>query len=221
MIQFTRGDGVFTDLEDVAAFDFLEFSLGAHGGEIDGEIRKRHLRFKNLLETVASEKFGAKAIEVKFVGFRVERREKGNSLDVIPVVVRDEDVRFRAVARGGSGPAGAERAKSGAAIEDDDAAVGRNEFEAGRVAAVAPSGGVHGGRRAAHAPEAEFGYGNGHLSFWGLQMQTPGPDPSGVASLSFAGRYKTPGPVYSGICKAAAVGKCKPQAPVHSNGKLY
>jgi len=97
---------------------------------------------------------------MEFVVFGVQGSEKRNALDVIPVVMGDEDMSARVGAAGGrGGPAVAEDAKSGAAIEDELIAVGRGELETRSVTTVAPSGRVYRGRGAANSPEAEFGDG--------------------------------------------------------------
>src|SRR6266478_9205049 len=57
VVEPAGSDFVFADLEGVAAGDFLELALGGHGGHIHGEIGDGHLRFEDLLETVAAEKF--------------------------------------------------------------------------------------------------------------------------------------------------------------------
>src|SRR6266849_6268604 len=57
VVEPTGSDFVLADLEGVAAGDFLELALGGHGRHIHGEIGDGHLRFEDLLEAVAAEKF--------------------------------------------------------------------------------------------------------------------------------------------------------------------
>src|SRR5271154_6799114 len=86
-----------------------------------------------------------------------ERMKKRDALNVIPVVVGDENVRFDALFALISGQQIAEAADSGAAIEDKRSAVRRGEFQAGSIAPVAPSITLDRGRRATHAPKNQFG----------------------------------------------------------------
>ncbi len=157
VVQPARGDLVFPDGERVSARDLFEFSFRVHRRQIHGEIRQRHLRFKDLLQAVAPENFRAETIELKFIVFGVKRREERNPLNVIPVIMRDENVRLRAGAGAGSCPAAAQHAQSRAAVEYELRPVRCNELEARRISAESPRGWIHGGRRTAHAPKTQFG----------------------------------------------------------------
>src|SRR5579863_3576592 len=171
MIDEARGDFIFADDESVSAADFHEFLLGDHGRHVDRKIGSGHLGFKYLLEAVAAEMLGTKTVEMKCVVFGIQRSEERNALNVIPVIVSDQNVGFGIThaggddASGGSDPAAAEHAEAGAAIQNKLRAVGRGEFEAGRVSAVAPRRRVHGGCGTTNAPEAQFGNWASHFLF--------------------------------------------------------
>src|SRR5260370_34234362 len=117
MIQPAQRDFIFANGEYVSAGHFLEFSFRIHRRQVHRKIRQRHLRFKDLLQAVASEKFRAKTIELKLVVFGVERREERYALNVIPVIMRHENVRLSASAGVGRSPAAAQHAQSRAATE--------------------------------------------------------------------------------------------------------
>ena len=105
MIQPARRDFVFANRERFASCYLLKFSLRAHRRHVHWKIRHRHLRFEDLLQAVAPQKFRAETVEMKSVVFHVEGGEKRYALDVIPVVVSDQDVRSRAASRAGRSPA--------------------------------------------------------------------------------------------------------------------
>src|SRR5690242_5433092 len=98
----------------------------------------RHLRFKNALQAALSQGFRAKTVKVKFVASFIERSEKRNALNVVPVVVRHKNVSFNRFAIRSPGPAVAEHAQSRAAIQNKAAAVWRDQLNAGSVSAVTP-----------------------------------------------------------------------------------
>ena len=162
MIDVAGGDFVFAYREGIPSADFHEFLFCGHGGHVHGEIGSRHLRFKYLFQAVAAEVFGTKAVKMKGIIFGVEWREKRDALDVIPVIVSYQNVRFRIsyfrrqVVGGWSGPAAAEHAETGAAIQNKLRAVRRSEFETWRVSAIPPGCGIHSGRGAANPPKAQF-----------------------------------------------------------------
>jgi len=119
VIQPARGNFVFPDAKRVAAVHFLELALGVHCRHVHREIRQRHLRFENLLQAVAAQKFRTETIKVKVIIFGVQRREKWDSLDVVPVIVGHQNMRFRSAFPVGRGPAAAQHAQSGAAIQNN------------------------------------------------------------------------------------------------------
>ena len=71
MIQPSGGDFIFADSKRFPAAHFLELALCAHRGHVHRKVRHRHLRFKNLFQTVAPQKFRSITIEMKIVILRV------------------------------------------------------------------------------------------------------------------------------------------------------
>ena len=86
------------------------------------------------------------------VGAVVKRAEEGNSLDVIPVKVGDEDVGGKGTVAEFALEFASEDTESGAAIKDVDLIVDPH-FHAGGVASVAEILGLWSGRGPAHAPK--------------------------------------------------------------------
>ena len=140
------GNFCAVDVPGLPARDFVKFANCAHHGHIDRKIRAGELRLKNLLQAVRAEIFGLKTIEMKAILRLEEGMKKRNALNMIPVVVSDEDVRFDALTALIGGELVAEAADSGAAIEDERSPVGRAEFKAGSIAPIAPSVTLDSGR---------------------------------------------------------------------------
>ena len=145
------------DVPGLAAGDFVKFASRAHHGHIDRKIWAGELGFKNLLQAMWTQIFGLKAVKMKTILGLEKGTEKRNALNVIPVVVRDQDVGFNAEAALIGSEQVAQAANSSAAIENERSAVGRGEFEAGSIAPIAPGVALDGGRRATHAPKHQFG----------------------------------------------------------------
>jgi hypothetical protein len=80
------------------------------------------------------------------------------------VIVGDENVRVRKVPCAGGSSSIPQHAQARSAIEDKLRAIGGNQFEAGRVPAVAPGGRVDRRRGTSDTPKAQLGDGNRHLS---------------------------------------------------------
>ena len=155
MVQPAGRDARARHLEMIAAADFRKFALGAHGVQVDWKIRIGHLRFKDTLQAARSQVLGPETVKMKAILFRIQRRKKRNALDVVPVVVRHENVRlvlFRLLC---GFQVASQHAQSGTAIEDHAGARRRGQLDAGGIPAVAPGGLIHGGRRAAHTPETK------------------------------------------------------------------
>src|SRR5262249_28449570 len=114
--------------------------------------------------------------------------------NVVPMVVGHEDVCFGiAFSCARRGPSAAEHAQPGAAIQYKLSAVGRDELETGRVAAIAPGRGIHGRSGAAHSPEAELGHGTPGRIFFGTahHVLSDAPATLGACSSSYAkGQHK-------------------------------
>src|SRR5271157_6443379 len=84
MVQPSRGYLVFADLEAFSAVHLAEFPARAHGRKIHREIRQRHLRFKHLLQGIPAKELRAETVELELILLHVERRKKGQPLDVVP-----------------------------------------------------------------------------------------------------------------------------------------
>jgi len=94
MVQPAGGDSRFAYMEAISAGNVGEIATRGHRLEIHREIRVGHLRFKDALQAVASDKLGSKTVKVKFVLRRIERRKKRNALNVVPVVMRHQNFGF-------------------------------------------------------------------------------------------------------------------------------
>src|SRR5579885_3794155 len=93
---------------------------------------------------------------MKLVVFRIKRHKKRNSLNVIPMIVGDENVGFRISPGLRNAPARTKGTQTCSAIQNELRSVRSDQFEARRVAAVAPSGGIDRRRRTADTPKAKF-----------------------------------------------------------------
>src|SRR5262249_16310031 len=83
----------------------------------------------------------------------IERLEKRNALDVVPVKVRKENVRAERIAVHLLMQLVAQVAEAGAAVEDVETAV-EAQLHARRVAAVSQIFLLRGGRRSAYTPKS-------------------------------------------------------------------
>jgi len=78
---------------------------------------------------------------------------------MVPLIVGNENVGLGAkLACRGRSPTATENAQPGSAIENELRPVGSDQFQTRGVAAVAPRGGIDGGRGAARSPETELGH---------------------------------------------------------------
>src|SRR5579883_833380 len=157
MIEPASGHARFADRETIAPSNIGEFAICGHSMEVDREVGMSHLRFENALEAILPDEFRSETVKMKLVVRRIQGREKGDALNVVPMVVGHEDVGLNGFFGGGR-QAIAKNPQAGAAIEDEATPVGRNEFEARRITAIAPGGPIHRRCRTSHAPEAKFGY---------------------------------------------------------------
>src|SRR5579864_279026 len=88
---------------------------------------------------------------------QIEWSKKRNALDMIPMIVRDENVGLQRAVAFGIRPMIAEHAQAGPAIEHESRAVGRRHIQARRVSAIAPHSAIQSRNRAAYSPEDQFG----------------------------------------------------------------
>ena len=138
----------------------LERALGqvvvAHpGGELlecDGEVGVLHLAGQRVADR---RPHAARAIDVPLELGVEQRCQEGQTLDVVPVGVADEDVAAPR-ATGFCQQRLAQRVGTGAAIEQDQHATATAHLDAGRVAAVAQGLRPRLRNRPSRAPEADF-----------------------------------------------------------------
>ena len=93
MIQPARGHARSMNLELLTAADFAEFATRGKHAQVHGEIRTSHLRFQDLAQAIAPKIFRFETVKVKAVLLLEERMKERNSLNVIPVIMRHQDVR--------------------------------------------------------------------------------------------------------------------------------
>src|ERR1700722_17697346 len=93
-----------------------------------------------------------------------KRMEKREALNVVPMIVRHQDMRFDSAVTLPTRPAIvhgveviAEHAEAGSAIENEMRAARDIDLEAGGIAAVAPGVALERRRGATHSPEGQFG----------------------------------------------------------------
>ena len=139
-----------------------ERSRRAHDAGVYWEVRAGQLRFEHLSKAVLPQEFGLKAVEVKFILCLEEGMKKRDTLNVIPMVMRDQNMRFDLVPGVRLHPVIAQHPQAGAAVQDELRSARRGQFEARRVSAVAPSVAIKRWRRTANSPEGQLGYVMGH-----------------------------------------------------------
>ena len=93
-------------------------------------------------------------VDAEPVAARAERLEEGKALDVIPVGVRQQDVR-REGAAGAGHQLVPQRTEAASGVEDGEPAIAVGDADAGRVAAVARCLGTGRGNGPAGAPEGQ------------------------------------------------------------------
>src|ERR1700682_5483863 len=97
-----------------------------------------------------------KAIKMEAILRLEEGMKKRDALNVVPVIMRDENMGVNPAVAMELRQAVAQHAQTGAAIEDEMGAVRSGDLDAWRVAAVAPCVALRRGRRTAHTPENQF-----------------------------------------------------------------
>ena len=142
-------DGVVK--RDAVFLDIVKIAVRRHFRHVHREIRVRHLLFDGALQAAAAA--GGVKEEV-IVPALVQRPEEGDALDVVPVKMRDEDVRVDGLAAEFGAQRLAQIAEAGAAIEHVDAAVDPH-LDAGGVAPVTHVLGLRRRGRAPHTPELD------------------------------------------------------------------
>lgn len=150
MIGHAGGDLNVTDVK-TGFFEFFDFYVGRDFFQSDGKEWAFHLARKNICEAVARAFIAENA---QMILFFIDRKKKWEALDMVPMGVSEKQGDFHwGIVEFGEELA-AERAQTGAAVENDDLVIGA-DFDAGSVAAVADGSWARSGDGAADAPEFE------------------------------------------------------------------
>src|ERR1700733_4386753 len=134
---------------DASVFDIAKTALRAHLVEIHRKVRRRHLLGHHLLNVASPS--GRMKVELA-LGIVVKRPEKRHALNVVPMKMRDENMRRKRALAKLALQFVPEYTESRAAIEDVNL-VADAHFDAGGISSVAHVVGLWSGRRAAYAPK--------------------------------------------------------------------
>src|SRR5438270_1231648 len=151
MIQPGRSDPDAIFHGQASVFDVVEVEFGFHLVEIHRKVRRRHLLGHDLLKAASARGGMKNEFAVRAV---VERTKEGHALDVIPMKVRDENMRGERLLGEFLFKCMAQHAESSAAIEDVDA-IPKAYFHARGIPPVAQVLGLWSGRGTAHAPKLD------------------------------------------------------------------
>jgi len=121
---------------EIKVTQFINLDVAGQLLEADGEVGAFHLARQDFEQTAAGTLV---AEDADAVVRAVERLEKGQALDVIPMRVGQQDVQGDGLFAEFAGQFAAEGAQPGAGVEDDDLAAAA-DFDAGGVAAVMNGG---------------------------------------------------------------------------------
>src|SRR5262249_55352899 len=139
-------------VEGQAAFlDVAKLAACRHFIHVHREIWVRHLFFERAFQP-ATPAGGVKDERTALA--LIERREKGNALDVVPMEVGEEDVGVERLAIGFLLQLLTQIAETGATVEDVDVPVD-TYFHAGSIAPITQVFRLRSGCRTAHAPESD------------------------------------------------------------------
>ena len=154
MIGHAGFDADGADVEG-GLFEFFDEDVGWDFFEADGEEGTFHLAGEDVSEAMA----GAFVAEyAKAILWFIDGKKKREALNVVPMGVGKEECEFNWGMVELGHELTAEEAQAGAAIEDNDLAIGA-DFDAGSVAAVADGAWAGSWDGAADAPEFEKGGG--------------------------------------------------------------
>src|ERR1017187_9468774 len=115
MVQGKRTDRQRSDLDHAALGELVEVAFGGNLAEVDRKIRLRHLAFERFLQRLT----GGAGKERDVILRTVERAEKRNALDVVPVEMCQEDVGLDRLAFCFLQESLTERADAAARVEND------------------------------------------------------------------------------------------------------
>jgi hypothetical protein len=148
MIGHAGFDADGTDVE-AGFFELFDFDVGGDFLESDGKKRAFHLTGQDIREAM-TRAFVAENAEA--ILFFINGEEKWKALNVIPMSVSEEKGHFHWGIVELDQELATQGAEAGAAVENDDLALGA-DFDAGGIAAVADGGGAGSGDGATDAPE--------------------------------------------------------------------
>ena len=148
MVRALRPHEHRADVE-IEVFKFLDLDVARQFGERHGKIGAFHLAGQRVEQPFARTPAAEDAQPAARI---VNRREKRQALDVVPMRVRDEQRDVQRLVFEFRQQREAERAQTRARVENDDFTAAA-DFDAGSVAAVAHGGRPRRRNRTAHAPE--------------------------------------------------------------------
>src|ERR1019366_6658927 len=151
MVQGKRADRQRADLDHAALGELVEVAFGGNLAEVDRKIRLRHLSFERFLQRLTG---GARKERDVVLG-PVERSEKRDALNVVPVEMRQEDIGLDRLPFRFLQQSLTERADAAARVENDAFIIGGSDLDAGCVAAELQVFNLRRGRRPANTPESE------------------------------------------------------------------
>ena len=150
MVEVAGGDANVVDFEG-SLDEVVKTNIGAQFIERDGEIGILHLARERFAQRVSQ---SSRAIDVPLATPNKQRCKKGNSLNVIPVRVANQQAPPQRCLRICQQRL-AEFMRSGARINDDQGTAGRVQLHARGVATIAKCVGAGFGERAAGSPELD------------------------------------------------------------------
>ena len=164
MVQKSRPYVRVVDIPLVSAGHFSKCTRGSHRGDVHREVRFGKLSLEHLAKAISPEILRFETVKVKPVLAFEKWMEKRDTLNVIPMIVRYEDVGIDSAVAPPFRPAAVDRVQiiaqhpqAGTAIKDEPAATGSRQLDTRGIAAIAPRITFDRWRRAADAPEDHFG----------------------------------------------------------------
>ena len=151
VVQVLRGD-LHVPVGEGVLSQLAELDRGLQLGDPDREVGVLHLPGQDVGEAPLAP---SRRVDPEAVPLEEERFEEGESLDVVPVGVAEEEAGFEALRKLG-GELLAQQARTGPAVEDEMGSGGGPELDAGGVAAVPEGRGAGGRNRPARSPESDL-----------------------------------------------------------------
>src|SRR3989442_3517353 len=151
MVDAAREDSEVVDLERRLG-DLGEATDGRHRAHVHRKIGIGHLPLQRLLERSLRK---VERVEAELVSLVVKRKEKRQSLDMIPMVMTDQDMSENRPAAEFLHKRLSEHPHAGAAVDDEQRSRVRAELQARCIAAVSEAFRLWGGDGAADSPELQ------------------------------------------------------------------